>query len=80
LVVFTGYLALGTGIINAVSQEVSGGSYAREVLDLTGSGAAGLTQALTSIAAAAAPAGAAMRLGAFFDAATCSPISNCRTL
>jgi hypothetical protein len=70
MAVFTGYMALGTGIVGGVFQEVSGGSYAREALALVGSGQAGLSQALASIAAAAAPAGAPMRLGAFFDTLT----------
>lgn len=70
MAVVSGYVALGTSFVSGSFIEVAGGSYAREALNLTGSAAAGLTQNLTLIAAAATPANAPIRLGAVFDALT----------
>jgi|SRR6185312_11976349 len=70
MAVISGWVALGTGFPKGTFNEVSGGSYAREVLSLSGTVSGGLTQALSSIAAATAPAGDLMRVGAMFDALT----------
>lgn len=71
MTVFTGYVALGTGVNNAgVFQEVSGGSYARLAISLTGTPSSGLTQSLGAFVAATTPAGGSQAYGAFFDAIT----------
>ena len=70
-VVFTGYVGLGTAISNAgVITEVSGGSYARKALSLTGSAVAGLTQSITQFSAATTPANATIYYGMIFDASS----------
>lgn len=67
--IISGWLALGYGLTYAsVLQEVSGGTYARTVLALTGTAQGGLTQALAAIPAASVPAGAQVTHGAIFDA------------
>lgn len=68
MAVFSGFYAVGTGFTAGVFQEVSGGSYARLAVNLTGSAAGGLTQNVGAFAAAAAPAGAMQRIEAIFDA------------
>jgi hypothetical protein len=70
MAVFTGYVALGTGVSAGVFQEVSGGSYARLAIALTGTAGSGLTQNLGAFVAATAPAGGMQSYGAFFDAST----------
>lgn len=70
MAVFSGYYAVGTGFVGGVFQEVSGGSYARLAVNLTGSAAGGLTQSVSAFAAAAAPSGAMQRIEAIFDAST----------
>ena len=71
MAVFTGYFALGTAISNAgVLTEVSGGSYARLAVNLTGTAIAGLTQNLGAFVAAAAPVGGTIYYEAIFDALT----------
>jgi len=68
MAVISGNVGLVASIIDGVVTELSGGSYARETLNLTGSASTGLSQSLTSIAAASAPAGAAIRYGMIYDA------------
>jgi hypothetical protein len=70
-VILNGFFALGTGFgPGYVFQEVSGGSYARIAVNNTGTYQTGTTQTITTFAAATAPAGLPMRLGAIFDAST----------
>lgn len=70
-VVLAGYFALGTGFGAAYAfQEVSGGSYARIIVNNSGTYQTGTTQTITTFAAATAPVGLPMRLGAIFDAIT----------
>ena len=70
MAVISGDVGLVASIIDGVITELSGGSYAREALSLTGGATTGLSQSLSSIAAASAPAGAAIRYGMIFDAST----------
>lgn len=70
MAVISGYIALGSEFYSGVFHEVSGGTYAREAVALTGTAAAGLNQSMTSIGAATLPANAPIRLGAIFDALT----------
>lgn len=70
MAVFSGYYAVGTGFVGGVFQEVSGGSYARLAVNLTGSAAGGLTQSVSAFAAAASPNGGMQRIEAIFDAST----------
>lgn len=70
-VVFAGYFALGTGFGPGYAfQEVSGGSYARIIVNNSGTYQTGTTQTISTFAAATAPAGLPMRLGAIFDLIT----------
>lgn len=69
--VFSGYYALGTGITNAgVFSELSGGSYARLAVTLTGNQLAGLTQAVGAFVAATTPTTGNIYYGAIFDSLT----------
>jgi hypothetical protein len=71
--VFQGYLALGYltyGVGAPTFTEVSGGSYARQALNFTGSYSGGLSETSASIAAATSPAGQAITMGAIYNTST----------
>jgi hypothetical protein len=70
-VILNGYFALGTGFgAGYTFTEVSGGSYARIIVNNSGTYQTGTTQTITTFAAATAPAGLPMRIGAIFDVLT----------
>lgn len=69
MAVFTGYVALGTGVSNlGVFQECT--TYTRSAISLTGNAVAGLTQSLGQITGPTGPVGGIITKGAFFDALT----------
>lgn len=69
--VFSGYYALGTGITNAgVFSEISGGSYARLAVSLSGNQIAGLTQAVGQFVVATTPTSGNIYYQAIFDGLT----------
>jgi hypothetical protein len=70
-VILSGWFGLGTGFGPAYAfQEVSGGSYARVIVNNAGTYQTGTTQTITTFVAATTPVGLPMRLGGIFDAAT----------